>query len=64
MKPAAAFILSCILLIWHGWVQAQDRIRVGFGSLASSHMVLLVAKEFGLFQKYHLEAEIVGNIGS
>ena len=41
---------------------AQDKIRVGFGSLASSHMVLLVARDFGLFRKHNLEAEIVGNI--
>jgi ABC-type nitrate/sulfonate/bicarbonate transport system substrate-binding protein len=43
---------------------AQDKLRVGFGSLASSHMVLLAAKDFGLFRKYNLDAEIVGNIGS
>jgi NitT/TauT family transport system substrate-binding protein len=41
---------------------AQDKLRVGFGSLASSHMVLLAAKDFGLFRKYNLDAEVVGNI--
>ena len=42
--------------------QAQDKIRAAFGSLAASHMVLLVAKDLRLFQKYHLDAEIVGHI--
>jgi NitT/TauT family transport system substrate-binding protein len=60
-----ARIASCLLLLglWFSPVsQAQDKIRVGFGSLASSHMVLLAAKDFGLFRKYNLDAEIVGNI--
>jgi len=42
--------------------QAQDKIRAAFGSLAASHMALLVAKDLRLFQKYHLDAEIVGHI--
>ena len=60
-----ARIAACLLLLalWFSPAsQAQDKIRVGFGSLASSHMVLLAAKDFGLFRKYDLDAEIVGNI--
>ncbi len=59
-----SYFLNCLLVavLMSTSAGAQDKIRVGFGSLASSHMVLLVAKEFGLFEKYHLEAEIVGNI--
>ena len=58
-------ILLCLLLLALSFSHAagaQDKVRAGFGSLASSHMVLLVAKEFGLFQKYNLDAEIVGHI--
>lgn len=51
-----------IVLCLSSTAHAQDKIRVGFGSLASSHMVLLAAKDFGLFRKYNLDAEIVGNI--
>ena len=60
-----ARIAACLLLValWFSPAsQAQDKIRVGFSSLASSHMVLLAAKDFGLFRKYDLDAEIVGNI--
>jgi NitT/TauT family transport system substrate-binding protein len=51
-----------VVLCLCGAAQTEDRIRVGFGSLASSHMVLLAAKDFGLFRQYHVDAEIVGNI--
>ena len=60
-----ARIAACLFLLafWFSAIsQAQDKIRVGFGSLASSHMVLLAARDFGLFRKYSLDAEIVGNI--
>ena len=60
-----AEVFSCVLVcaLALGCVgQAQDKIRAGFGSLAASHMVLLVAKDLRLFQKYNVEAEIVGHI--
>jgi NitT/TauT family transport system substrate-binding protein len=41
---------------------AQDKLRAAFGSLAASHMVLLVAKDLRLFQKHNVEAEVVGHI--
>jgi NitT/TauT family transport system substrate-binding protein len=62
MKCWITLVLFCLLLSRTGDVIAQDRLRAAFGSLAASHMVLLVAKELRFFQKYNLEAEIVGHI--
>ena len=59
------FSFSCwlsLLLSFASLADAADKVRAGFGSLAASHMVMYVAKEFGLFQKYGLDAEIVGHI--
>jgi NitT/TauT family transport system substrate-binding protein len=50
------------LLLLFSHAGAADKLRVGFGTLSGSHMVLYVAKEFGLYQKYGLDAEIVGHI--
>lgn len=41
---------------------AAERVRVVYGSLVAGHMVMYVAKEFGLFEKYGLEVEVVGHI--
>jgi ABC-type nitrate/sulfonate/bicarbonate transport system substrate-binding protein len=57
-----ALLLFCITTGFGQVTQAQDKIRAAFGSLAASHMVLLVAKDLRLFQKYNLDAEIVGHI--
>ena len=62
MKYCTAIFLSCLLLSFNRSVLAQDKLRAAFGSLAASHMVLLVAKDLRFFQKYNLEAEIVGHI--
>ena len=53
---------SILLLFFFSLADAADKIRVGFGTLAGTHMVLYVAKEFGLYQKYEVDAEIVGHI--
>ena len=50
------------LLMFLSHAQATDNVRTGFGTLAGTHMVLYVAKEFGLYQKYDLNVEIVGHI--
>jgi NitT/TauT family transport system substrate-binding protein len=52
------FLVFCL----GGDALAQDKVRAAFGSLAASHMVLLVAKDLRLFQKYNVEAEVVGHI--
>ena len=64
MKRRAAFISYALVcaLAFPSVSRAQDKIRAAFGSLAASHMVLLVAKDLRLFQKYNLDAEIVGHI--
>ena len=62
MKHCRVFVLFCLLLSLNGSVRAQDKLRAAFGSLAASHMVLLVAKDLRFFQKYNLEAEVVGHI--
>lgn len=56
------FCSFVLFLFLFSLADAADRVRAGFGSLASSHMILYAAKEFGLFQKHGLEAEIVGHI--
>lgn len=48
------FLFGFFLLLLFSPVDAADKVRAGFGSLASSHMVMYVAKDFGLFQKYGL----------
>ena len=62
MVSFLAIVICLFLFAAPGRLCAQDKLRVGFGSLASSHMVLLIARDFGLFRKYNLDAEIVGNI--
>ena len=62
MKHCRVFVLFCLLLSLNGSVRAQDKLRAAFGSLAASHMVLLVAKDLRFFQKYNVEAEVVGHI--
>ncbi len=60
-----SWLASCwffLILFLVSPLRAADKVRTGFGSLASSHMVMYVAKEFGLFKKYSLDAEIVGHI--
>ena len=52
------FLFFCLA----GNAVAQDKLRAAFGSLAASHMVLLVAKDLRLFQKHNVEAEVVGHI--
>jgi ABC-type nitrate/sulfonate/bicarbonate transport system substrate-binding protein len=55
-------LLACLAFCLPSKGFAQDKLRAAFGSLAASHMVLLVAKDLRLFQKYNVEAEIVGHI--
>jgi ABC-type nitrate/sulfonate/bicarbonate transport system substrate-binding protein len=56
-------IVFCLLFFClAGNAIAQDKLRAAFGSLAASHMVLLVAKDLGLFQKHNVKAEVVGHI--
>jgi len=62
MSYRVALLLYCVATGFGHLAQAQDKIRAAFGSLAASHMVLLVAKDLRLFQKYNVEAEIVGHI--
>jgi NitT/TauT family transport system substrate-binding protein len=61
-RTALAIFIIPIPLFWGGGVLAQDKLRAAFGSLAASHMVLLVAQDLRLFQKYNVEAEVVGHI--
>ncbi len=58
----AALALLVVAFLFAEVVLAQDKLRAAFGSLAASHMVLLVAKDLRLFQKYNVEAEVVGHI--
>jgi ABC-type nitrate/sulfonate/bicarbonate transport system substrate-binding protein len=62
MSYQVALLFFCVVTGFGDRAQAQDKIRAAFGSLAASHMVLLVAKDLRLFQKYNVEAEIVGHI--
>lgn len=55
------FLPLGLLFLWSTAV-AAERVRVVYGSLVAGHMVMYAAKEFGLFQKYGLEAEVVGHI--
>jgi ABC-type nitrate/sulfonate/bicarbonate transport system substrate-binding protein len=62
MKSIAIVALLGVLLFTRCAVFAQDKLRAAFGSLAASHMVLLVAKDLRFFNKYNLDAEVVGHI--
>jgi NitT/TauT family transport system substrate-binding protein len=62
MKYFLMQLLIFVVLCWTGKAVAQDKVRAAFGSLAASHMVLLVAKDLRFFQKYNVEAEVVGHI--
>ena len=55
-------LFSLVLLFLSATVDAAERVRVVYGSLVAGHMVMYAAKEFGLFEKYGLDVEVVGHI--
>jgi NitT/TauT family transport system substrate-binding protein len=62
MKTCLTKLLVFLFVCLASKALAQDKLRAAFGSLAASHMVLLVAKDLGFFEKHNVEAEVVGHI--
>ena len=48
-KKLCAGLSAFFLLLFLSRADAADNVRTGFGTLAGTHMVLYVAKEFGLY---------------
>jgi ABC-type nitrate/sulfonate/bicarbonate transport system substrate-binding protein len=61
-KTARTLLPLLVVCLFSSVGVAADRARVVYGSLVAGHMVMYAAKEFGLFQKYDVDAEIVGHI--
>ena len=61
-KASRCFLPLLGVVVFYSLAAAADRARVVYGSLVAGHMVMYAAKEFGLFRKYDLDAEIVGHI--
>jgi len=54
------FITILILSFWlSGWTEAQEKIRVGQGSVSLQSGLMHIAKDRGLFAKYGLTAETI-----
>ena len=62
MKTCLTKLLVFLFVCLASKALAQDKLRAAFGSLAASHMVLLVAKDLRFFEKHNVEAEVVGHI--
>ena len=61
-KPSRCLLPLLVVFLFYSLAGAADRVRVVYGSLVAGHMVMYAAKEFGLFQKYDLDTEIVRHI--
>jgi ABC-type nitrate/sulfonate/bicarbonate transport system substrate-binding protein len=59
MKKTLCFIATLLLLAVAVETRAQERIRVGQGSVSLQSGLMYIAKDRGLFAKYGLVAEIV-----
>src|SRR5580765_302604 len=54
------FITTLILSSWlSGWTEAQEKIRVGQGSISLQSVLMHIGKERGLFAKYGLTTETI-----
>ena len=54
------FIATLILSFWlSGWTEAQEKIRVGQGSISLQSGLMHIGKDRGLFAKYGLTTETI-----
>jgi len=54
------FITTLILSSWlSGWAEAQEKIRVGQGSISLQSGLMHIGKDRGLFAKYGLTTETI-----
>jgi NitT/TauT family transport system substrate-binding protein len=59
MKRSALFIVFAVVIYLTGGATAQEKIRVGLGSISLQSGLVHIAKERGLFAKYGLVTESV-----
>jgi len=59
MKNILAVLVGLILVVVNQWAHAQEKIRVGQGSISLQSGLMHIGKDRGLFAKYGLTAETI-----
>ena len=59
MKKKISILAGVLMLAFSSTVGAQEKIRIGIGSVSLQSVLPFIAKQRGMFAKYNLVPEIV-----